>query len=627
MTAPGLETPVTGLGLPETRSGDDYEAPTTRTRSRVGGLFGGALLGLTLALVAAAAFLVGLSIAYQGRILPGVQVAGVDLSGLDRAGAEARLAAALPPVGAGRLTLGMGGQPAQTISLATLGRRYDVAGAVDVALGYGHDGSPLARAEAEVRGLLGGVQVSSALVYDDAAVDTFMSRVAAATALAPVSAQVRWTSGTTTFTVVPSTVGRALDVAATTAALDAALTGTASRDISVEATVQALQPAVTDATAAHARQQADAFVAEPADAPRGGQDLDDQAGRAGGLDHVRQHDARHVRAAAGARQGLRLARECRHGRRRAGQGRGVRDQGVEGGRRHPLVPRQAARSRCDDDPHPGVAADGGRPAQRAGPGRPGRDRRWRPGSTPRPRRPTCRAWSSWASGPRPFVPSDHNFFGANIRIPASQINGYVLLPGQWFDFWKVVDVSSKLGFGPGGIIKDGHTDPTGALGGGICSCSTTLFNAALRSGLQMGARANHYYYIDRYPVGLDATVWKESSGAEQDDDLPQRHERAAPHHGGSSTTTSVTFQVYGVPDGRRVTLSTPIVKNYLGAIDTTVHTSALKKGQTYRAEYPVAGFDSWVTRTVYNAAGKIIHQETYYSHYARVNGILEIGTG
>ena len=226
----------------------------------------------------------------------------------------------------------------------------------------------------------------------------------------------------------------------------------------------------------------------------------------------------------------------------------------------------------------------------------------------------------------PFVPSNHNFFGANIRIPAAQINGYVLMPGQWFDFWKVVDVSSKLGFGPGGIIKDGHTDPTGALGGGICSCSTTLFNAALRSGLQMGARANHYYYINRYPVGLDATVWKDSSGAEQT--MSFRNDTSAPLLiRGSSTSTSVTFQIYGVPDGRRVTLSTPIVKNYLGAIDTTVHTSALKKGQTYRAEYPVAGFDSWVTRTVYNAAGKIIHQETYYSHYARVNGILEIGTG
>ena len=45
------------------------------------------------------------------------------------------------------------------------------------------------------------------------------------------------------------------------------------------------------------------------------------------------------------------------------------------------------------------------------------------------------------------------------------------------------------------------------LGGGLCSASTTLFNAALRAGFEMHARRNHAYYIDRYPVGLDATIW------------------------------------------------------------------------------------------------------------------------
>ena len=46
----------------------------------------------------------------------------------------------------------------------------------------------------------------------------------------------------------------------------------------------------------------------------------------------------------------------------------------------------------------------------------------------------------------------------------------------------------------------------GALAGGICSTSTTLFNAAMRFGLEIGERTAHYYYIDRYPLGLDATV-------------------------------------------------------------------------------------------------------------------------
>ena len=64
------------------------------------------------------------------------------------------------------------------------------------------------------------------------------------------------------------------------------------------------------------------------------------------------------------------------------------------------------------------------------------------------------------------------------------------------------------GYRDGGAILNGRTEPTGALAGGICSCSTTLFNAAARAGLEILERANHYYYIDRYPTGLDATVWK-----------------------------------------------------------------------------------------------------------------------
>ena len=31
----------------------------------------------------------------------------------------------------------------------------------------------------------------------------------------------------------------------------------------------------------------------------------------------------------------------------------------------------------------------------------------------------------------------------------------------------------------------------------------------------MGARRNHYYYIDRYPLGLDATVFISDSGSTQ----------------------------------------------------------------------------------------------------------------
>ena len=128
--------------------------------------------------------------------------------------------------------------------------------------------------------------------------------------------------------------------------------------------------------------------------------------------------------------------------------------------------------------------------------------------------PLMRRISSWTTY---YEPGAHNGFGANITIPSMAINGTVVAPGGWFSYWKTVgEVSLAKGYKLGGAIIDGHSVEGKSIGGGICSSSTTIFNAALRAGLQMGARKNHYYYISRYPKGLDATVFISDGGGAQD---------------------------------------------------------------------------------------------------------------
>ena len=111
-------------------------------------------------------------------------------------------------------------------------------------------------------------------------------------------------------------------------------------------------------------------------------------------------------------------------------------------------------------------------------------------------------------------------------------------------------VTRAKGYKAGGAIINGRTEPQGALAGGICSCSTTLFNAVLRGGYEMGARRNHYYYIDRYPLGLDATVFISASGSKQtvsftnDTDYPILL-RGYGYRDGSAGY--VKFEVYSVP--------------------------------------------------------------------------------
>ena len=78
----------------------------------------------------------------------------------------------------------------------------------------------------------------------------------------------------------------------------------------------------------------------------------------------------------------------------------------------------------------------------------------------------------------------NNHFGGNIEGPATVINGTVVPAGAKFDFWKVVgDLHDAPGTGPGNAIEGGKITVTGAFGGGICTTSTTLFNAAFRAGM------------------------------------------------------------------------------------------------------------------------------------------------
>jgi len=225
-----------------------------------------------------------------------------------------------------------------------------------------------------------------------------------------------------------------------------------------------------------------------------------------------------------------------------------------------------------------------------------------------------------------YFPGVSNGFGANISVPAQALDGKVIAPGANFDFWRDIGpVTVGAGYRYGGAIINGKSEPTGAFAGGICSASTTMFNAALRAGLQMGERWNHYYYISRYPVGLDATVFADagrvwSMGFTNDTPYPIII-RSFTGYG------IVTFSLYSVPNGRTVSFTNPIITNQIAAHDTIQYTSSLPKGAQERVEGVYNGFDAQVTRYVRDASGALIHTDTFYSHYHPVNGILLIGTG
>lgn len=216
--------------------------------------------------------------------------------------------------------------------------------------------------------------------------------------------------------------------------------------------------------------------------------------------------------------------------------------------------------------------------------------------------------------------SAHNGFSANITVPTRKLNGVVVRPGEVFDFWRALgEVSFRTGYRLGGAIVGGHSVEGKALAGGICAASTTLFNAAARGGLDIITRSPHWYYIKRYPVGLDATV-------SQSQTMRFRNDTAYPILiRGFASPGTVRYEIWSVPNGRTVTWSRPAIWNVVRGYDSVRPTSTLPRGRAERIEWPVDGMDVSITRTVREANGHVVHVDTFVSHYHRMVGITLVG--
>ena len=226
-----------------------------------------------------------------------------------------------------------------------------------------------------------------------------------------------------------------------------------------------------------------------------------------------------------------------------------------------------------------------------------------------------------------FIPSVLNGNGVNITVPAKRINGTIVKPGHTFQFIDAILPVTIPPYAKGAFIHNGQfvLDPAkGIPGGGMCSASTTLFNAALRAGLKIVERHNHAVYIPRYPVGLDATVF--STGQNDGQDVKFVNDMDHPILiKAYSSKRKVTFEIWGVDDGRKVQLSDPVITNTVKAPAYYEYTDALPPGVTKHIQDRYDGFHSVVVRTVKDAKGNVIWKDTFVSQYRMLPGLVDLG--
>tara|TARA_B100001559_G_scaffold46644_1_gene35156 strand:+ start:13378 stop:15105 length:1728 start_codon:yes stop_codon:yes gene_type:complete len=93
----------------------------------------------------------------------------------------------------------------------------------------------------------------------------------------------------------------------------------------------------------------------------------------------------------------------------------------------------------------------------------------------------------------------------NIQRFAEIVNGSWIKPGGKLSLNETVGRrTEEKGFVPGGFISKGHLVED--IGGGVSQFATTIFNAAVRAGLDFEYYQAHSIYFDRYPYGLEATI-------------------------------------------------------------------------------------------------------------------------
>ncbi len=217
----------------------------------------------------------------------------------------------------------------------------------------------------------------------------------------------------------------------------------------------------------------------------------------------------------------------------------------------------------------------------------------------------------------------------NIARSAANFFGVVVAPGEEFSFNKYLgSVSEDDGYEQGFIIVGGRT--IDGIGGGVCQVSTTLYQSAFLAGFPITERWEHgymlQYYDDGEGPGMDATVYSPI--------VDMKFINNTPHHllienYYNEVNEALTFKLYSTSMEREVVKTEPVFENVRPAPEEDVweYDPDLPDGVVEQIDQAVEGADVSVRRTVYNVDGEIILDETVVSNYIPYPNVYRYGPG
>jgi vancomycin resistance protein YoaR len=209
----------------------------------------------------------------------------------------------------------------------------------------------------------------------------------------------------------------------------------------------------------------------------------------------------------------------------------------------------------------------------------------------------------------------------NIGVGADTLNGLLINIGEEFSLITALgDIDGEHGYKQELVIKGNKTIPE--YGGGLCQIGTTVFRAALSTGLPIKERSSHSYRVVYYePAGMDATIYDPKPDLKFINDtgnyilIQSRIEGA-----------KLYFDFWGTSDGRVATTTKPIIYNVVSpAPKKIVKTTDLPVGQTKCTESAHAGADAKFDYIVQYLNKPEPVKVTFSSHYVPWQAVCLVG--
>lgn len=215
----------------------------------------------------------------------------------------------------------------------------------------------------------------------------------------------------------------------------------------------------------------------------------------------------------------------------------------------------------------------------------------------------------------------------NVKVSATKFDGIIVPQGEEFSFNKIIgDISANTGYQQAYIIKNGRT--VLGDGGGVCQTSTTMFRAALNTGLPITERNAHAYRVSYYEndsdPGFDATIFSPTVDLRFKNDTPAailvQMELDEENH-------LLSFRFYGKKDGRTVSISPVTVWGTAPPPEPLYQDDpTLAQGVVKQVDYAAWGAKAKFDYAVTAADGSEIQNKTFVSAYRPWQAVFLRGT-